>query len=196
VKVNCCRTSRSSDLGWPATTARRLDRAVAENDDADAAEGMKVEPRGPRKLDGLYGCILCACCSLPARAIGGTASASSARPHLQATRWVKDSDEATGERLDDLEDPFRLYRCRTIMVREACPVSIPRRHNRRAEAEDGRAADLISLRRKAASITPTHRSRRRFCSLDRSEQFQTVPDIAALWLCRGTLVPVSCGENS
>ena len=45
---------------------------------------------------------------------------------LQATRWVKDSrDEATGERLDNLEDPFRLYRCHTIMnCTKTCPKSL------------------------------------------------------------------------
>src|SRR5260370_7910736 len=45
---------------------------------------------------------------------------------LQATRWVKDSrDEATGERLDNLEDPFRLYRCHTILnCAKACPKSL------------------------------------------------------------------------
>ena len=42
---------------------------------------------------------------------------------LQAQRWIVDSrDEATGERLDNLEDPFRLYRCHTIMnCAKACP---------------------------------------------------------------------------
>ena len=42
---------------------------------------------------------------------------------LQAQRWISDSrDEATGERLDDLEDPFRLYRCHTILnCAKACP---------------------------------------------------------------------------
>ena len=45
---------------------------------------------------------------------------------MQASRWVKDSrDEATGERLDNLEDPFRLYRCHTIMnCTEACPKDL------------------------------------------------------------------------
>ena len=45
---------------------------------------------------------------------------------LQATRWLKDSrDERTGERLDYLEDPFRLYRCHTIMnCAQACPKSL------------------------------------------------------------------------
>jgi succinate dehydrogenase / fumarate reductase iron-sulfur subunit len=42
---------------------------------------------------------------------------------INAARWIKDSrDEATGERLDHLEDPFRLYRCHTIMnCAKACP---------------------------------------------------------------------------
>jgi succinate dehydrogenase / fumarate reductase iron-sulfur subunit len=79
------------------------------------------------KLDGLYECILCACCSTSCpsywwnseRFLGPAAL-------LQATRWVKDSrDEATGARLDDLEDPFRLYRCHTIMnCAKACPKSL------------------------------------------------------------------------
>ncbi|HEV7600997.1 MAG TPA: succinate dehydrogenase iron-sulfur subunit [Bradyrhizobium sp.] len=79
------------------------------------------------KLDGLYECILCACCSTSCpsywwnseRFLGPAAL-------LQATRWVKDSrDEATGERLDNLEDPFRLYRCHTIMnCAKACPKSL------------------------------------------------------------------------
>ena len=45
---------------------------------------------------------------------------------LAAYRWIIDSrDEATGERLDELEDPFRLYRCHTIMnCTEACPKDL------------------------------------------------------------------------
>src|SRR6202451_2442109 len=76
------------------------------------------------KLDGLYECILCACCSTSCpsywwnsdRYLGPAAL-------LQAQRWIVDSrDEAGGERLDDLEDPFRLYRCHTIMnCAKACP---------------------------------------------------------------------------
>ena len=79
------------------------------------------------KLDGLYECILCACCSTSCpsywwnsqRFLGPAAL-------LQATRWVADSrDEATGERLDNLEDPFRLYRCHTIMnCAKACPKGL------------------------------------------------------------------------
>jgi succinate dehydrogenase / fumarate reductase iron-sulfur subunit len=79
------------------------------------------------KLDGLYECILCACCSASCpsywwnseRFLGPAAL-------LQAARWIKDSrDEATGERLDNLEDPFRLYRCHTIMnCAKACPKGL------------------------------------------------------------------------
>jgi succinate dehydrogenase / fumarate reductase iron-sulfur subunit len=79
------------------------------------------------KLDGLYECILCACCSTSCpsywwnsdRYLGPAAL-------LQAYRWIIDSrDEATGERLDDLEDPFRLYRCHTIMnCAKTCPKGL------------------------------------------------------------------------
>ncbi len=79
------------------------------------------------KLDGLYECILCACCSASCpsywwnqdRYLGPAAL-------LQAYRWIDDSrDEATGERLDDLEDPFRLYRCHTIMnCANTCPKGL------------------------------------------------------------------------
>jgi len=79
------------------------------------------------KLDGLYECILCACCSTSCpsywwngdRYLGPAAL-------LQAHRWIVDSrDERTGERLDNLEDPFRLYRCHTIMnCANACPKGL------------------------------------------------------------------------
>ncbi len=79
------------------------------------------------KLDGLYECILCACCSTSCpsywwnsdRFLGPAVL-------LQAYRWIADSrDENTGERLDDLEDPFRLYRCHTIMnCANTCPKGL------------------------------------------------------------------------
>ncbi|MGE0004560.1 MAG: succinate dehydrogenase iron-sulfur subunit [Parvibaculaceae bacterium] len=76
------------------------------------------------KLDGLYECILCACCSTacPSYWWNGDRYLGPA-VLLQAYRWLIDSrDEATGERLDNLEDPFRLYRCHTIMnCTKACP---------------------------------------------------------------------------
>ena len=84
-------------------------------------------PEDRAKLDGLYECILCACCSTSCpsywwnseRYLGPAVL-------LQAYRWLIDSrDEATGQRLDYLEDPFRLYRCHTIMnCAKACPKGL------------------------------------------------------------------------
>jgi succinate dehydrogenase / fumarate reductase iron-sulfur subunit len=79
------------------------------------------------KLDGLYECILCACCSTscPSYWWNGDRYLGPA-VLLQAYRWLIDSrDEATGERLDNLEDPFRLYRCHTIMnCAKTCPKGL------------------------------------------------------------------------
>ena len=79
------------------------------------------------KLDGLYECVLCACCSTSCpsywwnsdRYLGPAAL-------LQAYRWIADSrDEATGERLDELDDAFKLYRCHTIMnCTNTCPKDL------------------------------------------------------------------------
>ena len=84
-------------------------------------------PEDRAKLDGLYECILCACCSTscPSYWWNGDRYLGPAIL-LQAYRWLIDSrDEATGERLDDLEDPFRLYRCHTIMnCTRTCPKSL------------------------------------------------------------------------
>ena len=84
-------------------------------------------PEDRAKLDGLYECILCACCSTscpsywwnPERYLGPAVL-------LHAYRWIIDSrDEMTGERLDNLEDPFRLYRCHTIMnCTKTCPKGL------------------------------------------------------------------------
>ena len=80
-----------------------------------------------QKLDGLYECILCACCSTscPSYWWNGERYLGPATL-LQAYRWLIDSrDEATGERLDNLEDPFRLYRCHTIMnCAQTCPKGL------------------------------------------------------------------------
>jgi succinate dehydrogenase / fumarate reductase iron-sulfur subunit len=79
------------------------------------------------KLDGLYECILCACCSTscPSYWWNGDRYLGPA-VLLQAYRWLIDSrDEATGERLDQLEDPFRLYRCHTILnCAHCCPKGL------------------------------------------------------------------------
>jgi len=79
------------------------------------------------KLNGLYECILCACCttSCPSYWWNGDRYLGPAAL-LQAHRWIVDSrDERTGDRLDSLEDPFRLYRCHTIMnCANACPKGL------------------------------------------------------------------------
>jgi len=79
------------------------------------------------KLDGLYECILCACCSTscPSYWWNGDRYLGPAIL-LQAYRWLADSrDEATGERLNELDDPFRLFRCHTILNCTAtCPKGL------------------------------------------------------------------------
>ncbi len=92
------------------------------------ASGCK-SPEDRAKLDGLYECILCFCCAFR-RAVpvtGGTPIVISALLILlQAYRWIIDSrDELTGQRLDQLEDPFRLYRCHAIMnCSNVCPKGL------------------------------------------------------------------------
>jgi succinate dehydrogenase / fumarate reductase iron-sulfur subunit len=78
-------------------------------------------------LDGLYECILCACCSTGCPSYWWNSDKFLGPAILlQAYRWLADSrDEMTGERLDALEDPFRLYRCHTIMnCANACPKGL------------------------------------------------------------------------
>jgi succinate dehydrogenase / fumarate reductase iron-sulfur subunit len=84
-------------------------------------------PEDRDKLDGLYECVLCACCSTscpsfwwnPDRFMGPAAL-------LQAYRFLADSrDQATEERLESLEGPFRLFRCRSIMnCVDVCPKGL------------------------------------------------------------------------
>jgi succinate dehydrogenase / fumarate reductase iron-sulfur subunit len=92
---------------------------------ADSERLQSKENRA--KLDGLYDCVLCACCSTSCpsywwnsdRYLGPAVL-------LQAYRWIIDSrDETTGERLNELEDPFKLYRCHTIMnCTDTCPKGL------------------------------------------------------------------------
>ncbi|MBI1244876.1 MAG: succinate dehydrogenase iron-sulfur subunit [Alphaproteobacteria bacterium] len=90
----------------------------------------RERPQSPaerQKLDGLWECILCFCCSTscPSYWWNGDRYLGPAIL-LQAYRWIADTrDEATGERLDNLEDPFRLYRCHTIMnCTKTCPKGL------------------------------------------------------------------------
>ncbi len=87
----------------------------------------RQSPEDREELNGLYECILCACCSTacpsfwwnPDKFLGPAAL-------LQAYRFIADTrDELTRERLDDLEDPYRLFRCHTIMsCAEVCPKGL------------------------------------------------------------------------
>jgi succinate dehydrogenase / fumarate reductase, iron-sulfur subunit len=91
----------------------------------DEERRQSIEER--EKLDGMWECVLCFSCSTSCpsywwnsdRYLGPAVL-------LQAYRWIADSrDEYTGERLDDLEDPFRLYRCHTIMnCTKTCPKGL------------------------------------------------------------------------
>ena len=94
----------------------------------DAPERERLQSEEQRKkLDGLYECILCACCSTSCpsywwngeRYLGPAAL-------LQARRWLADSrDQADAERLAQLDDAFKLYRCHTIMnCTKACPKGL------------------------------------------------------------------------
>ncbi len=96
--------------------------------DSPAPSRERLQSKEDREtLDGLYECILCASCSTscpsywwnPDRYLGPAIL-------LQAYRWIADSrDEATGERLDYLQDSFRLYRCHTIMnCTNTCPKNL------------------------------------------------------------------------
>src|SRR3954462_8336213 len=84
-------------------------------------------PEDRAKLDGLWECILCFSCSTacPSYWWNGDRYLGPA-VLLQAYRFIADSrDEAIGERLDQLEDPFRLYRCHTIMnCTKTCPKGL------------------------------------------------------------------------
>ena len=100
---------------WLKTTSAAPDRE------------RRQSPDERRALDGLYECILCFCCSTscPSYWWNGDRYLGPAIL-LQAYRWIADSrDEETGDRLDQLEDPFRLYRCHTIMnCTKTCPKGL------------------------------------------------------------------------
>lgn len=92
-----------------------------------ALKEREQSPQDREKLDGLYECILCACCSTSCPSYWWNSDRFLGPAILlQAYRWLADSrDEMTGERLDALEDPFRLYRCHTIMnCANVCPKGL------------------------------------------------------------------------
>ena len=97
------------------------------NDDPPPEKERLQSPRERDELNGLYECILCACCSTscpsfwwnPDKFVGPAGL-------LQAYRFIADSrDQATNERLDNLNDPYRLFRCHTIMnCVDVCPKNL------------------------------------------------------------------------
>jgi succinate dehydrogenase / fumarate reductase iron-sulfur subunit len=96
-------------------------------DTAEPEQEWKQSPKDREKLDGLYECILCACCSTACPSYWWNADKfMGPAALLQAYRWISDSrDEHTGARLDALEDPFKLYRCHTIMnCAQVCPKGL------------------------------------------------------------------------
>ena len=84
-------------------------------------------PEDRKKIDGLYECILCACCSTscPSYWWNGDKYLGPATL-LQSYRWLADSrDDAQDERLEFLDDTFKLYRCHTIMnCTDTCPKGL------------------------------------------------------------------------
>ncbi|MFA5662552.1 succinate dehydrogenase iron-sulfur subunit [Castellaniella sp.] len=97
------------------------------NDTPPPEKERLQSPEEREELNGLYECILCGCCSTacpsfwwnPDKFVGPAGL-------LQAYRFIADSrDDATAERLDDLEDPYRLFRCHTIMnCTDVCPKGL------------------------------------------------------------------------
>lgn len=98
-----------------------------QNDDIPPAQERLQSPEERAQLDGLYECILCACCTSscpsfwwnPEKFVGPAGL-------LQARRFLADSrDKATQHRLDKLQDPFSVFRCRTIMnCTNVCPKGL------------------------------------------------------------------------
>ncbi len=111
-------------------TGAKRNKVLLVDDDEALRESLSEQLRARRSGPGstAFGSASCASAARPpARATGGTATAIwGSAILLQAYRWLADSrDEAAGERLDELEDPFRLYRCPTIMnCTKTCPKSL------------------------------------------------------------------------
>lgn len=114
------------DLNGPYAQYQSIEPWLQADTPAPNRERLQ-SPEEREKLDGLWECILCFCCqtSCPSywwnsdRYLGPAVL-------LQAYRWIADSrDEATGKRLDNLNDPFRLYRCHTVMnCTNTCPKNL------------------------------------------------------------------------
>ena len=114
------------DLNVPYAQYRSIEPWLQADTQAPTTERLQ-SPEERDKLDGLWECILCFCCqtSCPSYWWNGDRYLGPA-VLLQAYRWIADSrDEATGKRLDDLDDPYRLFRCHTIMnCTNTCPKGL------------------------------------------------------------------------
>jgi succinate dehydrogenase / fumarate reductase, iron-sulfur subunit len=115
------------DLSQPYAQLRSIEPWLqADTPPPPDAERLQ-SPEERARLDGLWECILCFCCttSCPSYWWNGERYLGPA-VLLQAYRWIADSrDEHTGERLNALEDPFKLYRCHTIMnCTQTCPKGL------------------------------------------------------------------------
>jgi succinate dehydrogenase / fumarate reductase, iron-sulfur subunit len=114
------------DMGQFYQQYERIEPYLQNDEEAPARERLQ-SPEERSKLDGLYECILCACCTSscpsfwwnPEKFVGPAGL-------LQAHRFLADSrDTATFKRLDDLQDPFSVFRCRTIMnCTNVCPKGL------------------------------------------------------------------------
>ena len=114
------------DMGVFYKQYQRIKPYLQNSTPAGGRERLQ-SPKDRAKLDGLYECILCACCSTscpsfwwnPEKFVGPSGL-------LQAYRFLADTrDEATEERLADLDDPFSVFRCRGIMnCVSVCPKGL------------------------------------------------------------------------
>ena len=116
-----------ADLNVPYAQLRAIEPWLKADTPPPSDSERLQSPEDRAKLDGLWECILCFSCqtSCPSYWWNGDRYLGPA-VLLQAYRWIADSrDEATGERLDELNDPFRLYRCHTIMnCTNTCPKGL------------------------------------------------------------------------
>ncbi len=115
------------DLSRPYAQLASIEPWLKSKTPAPPDHERLQSPEERKSLDGLYECILCFSCSTscPSYWWNGDRYLGPAIL-LQAYRWLADSrDDHDGERLDDLEDPFRLYRCHTIMnCSKTCPKGL------------------------------------------------------------------------
>ena len=102
-------------------SGRRVPACAAAAAHVQCCSGWRIQAP---YVDGMYECILCACCSTSCPSYWWNADKYLGPAVLmQAYRWIEDSrDELTEERLENLDDAFKLYRCHTIMnCSNACP---------------------------------------------------------------------------